>query len=187
MLRRCAAVSASMAAVMLVGAGLAWAGDDGWASVDCGRISAAGCELTVGKMPRPAGGWGSSLRPGMHARVPDDTSVRCSYVRVEEQPPPAGATRQPSGVAGGWYVYWRPRALYAMWVPDGGRGGAAPVSPARLAMVAYRQLRLPAPRIRSNSAGPQLVNLPAWLWLDASNWGSHIRSIHFIRREICDT
>ncbi len=61
-----------MAALMMVGAGLAWAGDDGWGSVDCGQVSAAGCELSVGKMPRPAGGWGSSLRPVMRARVPDD-------------------------------------------------------------------------------------------------------------------
>jgi hypothetical protein len=33
MLKRCAAVSASMATLMLVGAGLAWAGDDGWGGV----------------------------------------------------------------------------------------------------------------------------------------------------------
>lgn len=121
-------------------------------------------------MPRPAGGRGSSPQPVMRARVPDDTSARCSYVRVEEQPPPAGATPRPSGMAGGWYVYGCPEALYAIWIPDGRRGGAAPVSPAQLAMVAYRQLRLPAPRIRSNPGGPQLVNLPTWLWVERLDW-----------------
>lgn len=107
----------------------------------------------------------------MRARVPDDTSAHCSYVRVEEQPPPAGAAPRPSGEAGGWYVYGCPEALYAIWIPDGRRGGVAPVSPAQLAMVAYRQLRLPAPRIRSNPVGSQLVNLPTWLWVEGLDWG----------------
>jgi hypothetical protein len=88
MLRRCAAVSASMAALMLVGGGLAWAGDDGWGAVDCEQNSAAGCELGVAQQPRSLGGWGSSVRPMMHAHVPDD---QCSYTRVEEQPSPGGA------------------------------------------------------------------------------------------------
>jgi hypothetical protein len=171
MLRRGAAVSASMAALMLVGTGLAWAGDDGWGAVDCGQAPNAGCELRVGQIPQPAGDRGSSPRPVIRARVPDDTSTQCSYTRVEEQPPPAGAAPRPSGVAGGWYVYGCPAALYAIWIPDGGRSGAAPVSPAQLAMVASRQLRLPAPRIRSNPAGPQLVNLPTWLWVEGSDWG----------------
>jgi len=167
MLRRGATVTVCMAALMLLGAGLGWAGDDGWGAVDCGQVSAAGCELSVGKTPRPAGGRGSAAHPV--TRAPEDTSVRCSYVRVEEQPSPAGAAPAPSG--GGWYVYGCPEALYAIWLPDGKRDGAASVSPAQLARVALGQLRLPAPRIGSNPAGPQLVNLPTWLWVQGAEWG----------------
>jgi hypothetical protein len=41
-----------------------------------------------------------------------------------------------------------------------------------LAQRARSQLRLPSPRIVSNPAGTQLVNLPMWLWLDRDNWGA---------------
>lgn len=168
MLRQGATVTVSLATVMLLGAGVGWAGDDGWGAVGCGQGPVAGCELRVGQTPRPAGaGRGSSPHS---VGASDEASAQCSYTRVEEQAPPAGAAPTQSGVAGGWYVYGCPAALYAIWIPDR-RGGAAPVSPAQLAMAASRQLPLPAPRIRSNPAGPQLVNLPTWLWVEGSDWG----------------
>jgi hypothetical protein len=39
-----------------------------------------------------------------------------------------------------------------------------------LAQVAVARLRLPGPVIRANPAGPQLVNLPTWLWVDRAGW-----------------
>ena len=89
--------------------------------------------------------------------------------------PRAGQTQPPSGA---WYVYkctgpgvrdtlYRP----PVWIADGRPGPVPLPSPAELAAQARNQLRLPAPRIKANPAGDQLVSLPTWLWLDRSSWG----------------
>ena len=57
-----------------------------------------------------------------------------------------------------------------MWIPDGQPGAAPLPSPAELAAMARKQLRLPTPTIAVNPAGDQLVNLPTWMWL-SSGWG----------------
>ncbi|MEC3978895.1 hypothetical protein [Amycolatopsis sp. H20-H5] len=81
------------------------------------------------------------------------------------------------GQPGAWYV-WKCSgagavdALYRppMWIPDGQQPGAAQLpSPAQLADMAHKQLRLPTPSIAANPAGDQLVNLPTWMWL-SSGW-----------------
>jgi hypothetical protein len=84
------------------------------------------------------------------------------------------------GQQGAWYV-WKctgpgvgKDALYRppVWIPNGQQPGAAPLpSPAELAAMARKQLRLPSPTIAANPAGEQLVNLPTWLWL-SNGWGS---------------
>ncbi|MBE1579510.1 MULTISPECIES: hypothetical protein [Pseudonocardiaceae] len=89
---------------------------------------------------------------------------------------PRFAQAQPP--SGAWYVYkctgpGFQDALYRppVWIADGQPGGSAPLpSPAELAAQARNQLRLPAPKIKANPAGDQLVNLPTWLWLDRSSW-----------------
>lgn len=206
-------VAGSVAALMLLAAGAAQAGDDGWGSVECGQVQSAGCELGAGRAPSPP------TRPDQDSlpKAPrgeqdsDAPSIECSYVRTDYQPPPGGTvtishereqsdtaavrvvpalfradhmggTRfaQQPGEAGAWYVYrcsgsdfmdafYRP----PVWIPDSaGTDGAVGVSPARLAAQAYGRLRLPSPAIRSNPVGPQLVNLPTWLWVDQASWGS---------------
>jgi hypothetical protein len=48
---------------------------------------------------------------------------------------------------------------------------AAPtVAPRVLALQAERSLRLPAPVLHFNPAAASVVNLPTWLWVDASVW-----------------
>lgn len=84
------------------------------------------------------------------------------------------------GQPGAWYV-WKctgpgvgTDALYRppVWISDGQQPGAAQLpSPAELAAMARKQLRLPTPTIAANPAGEQLVNLPTWLWL-SNGWGS---------------
>lgn len=82
------------------------------------------------------------------------------------------------GQSGAWYV-WKcsgpgtADAVYRppVWIPGGQQPGAVGLpSPAELAAVARRQLRLPTPAIAANPVGDQLVNLATWLWL-SSGWG----------------
>lgn len=91
----------------------------------------------------------------------------------------AQAAAQPAqGEQGAWYVWQCSTAgvadgLYRppVWIPDGQQPGAAQLpSPAELAAMARKQLRLPTPTIAANPAGDQLVNLPTWMWL-SSGWG----------------
>lgn len=80
---------------------------------------------------------------------------------------------------GAWYDYVCTGegirdGLYRLpvFIPDSQapRGGAPSLSPADVAQLAYNQLRLPSPRIRTNPVDRHLVNLPSWLWLDRSGW-----------------
>lgn len=90
----------------------------------------------------------------------------------------APVDRPTPGQPGAWYVWKCSTAgvtdgLYRppVWIPDGQQPGAAQLpSPAELAQMAYKQLRLPTPTIAANPAGEQLVNLPTWMWL-SSGWG----------------
>lgn len=179
MLSRCAAVTASVTALMLVGAGATWAGDDGWGSVDCDQEAFAGCELAAGQAPDAATGpdHGDGPSPARPAGDGGTASGECSYVPADYEVPAGGTSSASGGTSGGWALYRCPGySLYRgpMWLPSGassaGTGGGGVVSPADLAVAAYRQLRLPAPEIGASPPGPQLVNLPIWLWLDPDSW-----------------
>jgi hypothetical protein len=70
---------------------------------------------------------------------------------------------------------WTTDPYTLTWVPLGapapaGDNQPAPPSPAQLAEIARKQLRLPTPSIAANPAGEQLVNLPTWMWL-SNGWG----------------
>lgn len=88
------------------------------------------------------------------------------------------AAQQPApGQSGAWYVYqctgngWVEGVYHLpIWLPNGPGPGGAP-SAAQLAQQAYNELRLPSPAIRANPAGPQLVTVPTWLWVDPARWG----------------
>ena len=179
MLSRCATVTASMAVLMLVSAGIAWAGGDGWGSVDCGQQSFAGCELAAERGPGAvsAPGNGEGPPPVRHEASGGSAEGGCSYVSADYEAPPGGTSRATGSAPGGWALYRCPGySLYRgpVWLPSGafsaGSGGGGVVSPADLAVAAYRQLWLPTPEIGSSPPGPQLVNLPVWLWLEPDSW-----------------
>ncbi|WP_246272496.1 hypothetical protein [Amycolatopsis acididurans] len=130
----------------------------------------------------------------------DSSLANCSYVKSDYQPPAGGAVniglttrnagavavrpvglavrRQAAGQSGAWYVWHCAGGGVAdtfyrapVWIPDGQQPGAAALpSPAELAAMARKQLRLPMPTVAANPAGDQLVNLPTWLWL-STGWG----------------
>lgn len=76
---------------------------------------------------------------------------------------------QPVG-QGGWFMVLcspdgkDPLSHGPVWLANGA-GGAPALSPAQLAQLARKKLRLPEPRIAASPTGDQLVNLPTWLWL----------------------
>jgi hypothetical protein len=124
--------------------------------------------VTTAAYTRPANSGGLTAQPVVFTR---------SAARAEVMAQPAAAPAP--GQQGAWYV-WKcstdgvTDGLYRppVWIPDGQQPGAAQLpSPAELAAMARKQLRLPTPRIAANPAGEQLVNLPTWMWL-SSGWGS---------------
>lgn len=130
------------------------------------------CSYVLSDFRPPAGGVLTAAYVVM-ARTPLP-QMRTAMVPAQQPAPGAGA-----GQAGAWYL-WQCSgngardALYRppVWIADGQRvpGGNGP-SPAELADVARRQLRLPDPAISASPVGEQLVNLPTWLWL-AGDWGA---------------
>lgn len=103
--------------------------------------------------------------PAVYRPVSSTGSVRLAQ---QEQDPP-GAWHDyvctGEGVRDGFY-------RLPVFIPDNqARGGGSPsLSPAEVARLAYNQLRLPSPEIRTNPGERHLVNLPSWLWLDRSSW-----------------
>jgi hypothetical protein len=145
-----------------------------------GESNLANCSYVRSDFQPPAGGvisaaysrppslGGATVQPAVFTR---HAAVSRAVVLA------APALAQPPGQRpGAWYV-WKctgpgvgSDAFYRtpVWIPDG-QPGAVP-SPADLAAMARRQLRLPVPSIAANPAGDQLVNLPTWMWL-SGGWG----------------
>jgi hypothetical protein len=141
-----------------------------------GDSNLANCSYVRSDFQSPPGGvvtatFGRSVKPlnvdGVGARPVGFT--RQQDVALAQQPVP--------GQPGAWYI-WKctgegvADALYRppVWIPDVQASDALLPSPAELAQMARRQLRLPAPRIAASPAGDQLVNLPTWLWV-SDGWG----------------
>lgn len=87
----------------------------------------------------------------------------CRLRRLDPQPPPPAGTG-----AGAWYTRDCPANIgmaqsEAIWLDAG-------EATEQLALQARSRLRLPAPVIRLNPAGDQLVRLPTWLSLAGSSW-----------------
>jgi len=146
-----------------------------------GNSNLAHCSYVKSDYQPPAGGvvtavyarplhpGGTTAQPAVFLRPVTDSRIATLALPV------AGPT---PGQQGAWYV-WKctgPGAVDALyrppvWIPDGQQPGAAQLpSPAELAQMARKQLRLPTPSIAANPAGDQLVNLPTWMWL-SSGWG----------------
>ena len=58
------------------------------------------------------------------------------------------------------------------WIAYQSAAGPPPVDPRALALQAENSLQLPAPVVHLNPSGASIVNLPTWLWIDASIWHS---------------
>jgi hypothetical protein len=124
--------------------------------------------VTTAAYTRPANSGGLTAQPVVFTR----SAARAEVMAQPAAAPAPGQQRagyvwkcSTDGVTDGLY---RP----PVWIPDGQQPGAAQLpSPAELAAMARKQLRLPTPRIAANPAGEQLVNLPTWMWL-SSGWGS---------------
>jgi hypothetical protein len=132
----------------------------------------ASCSYVKSDYQPPAGGVVTATYkpPTTNGGVVHAAVVRPAALRAEAVQPGQGP--------GAWYV-WKcttegvTDGLYRppVWIADGQQPGAAQLpSPAELAQMARKQLRLPSPSIAANPAGDQLVNLPTWMWL-SGGWG----------------
>lgn len=137
-----------------------------------GDSNLASCSYVKSDYQPPAGGVVTA------AYQPPTTSGDVVYAAVFRPAVVRWQAAQPGQGPGAWYV-WKcttegvADGLYRppVWIADGGQPGAALLpSPAELAQMARKQLRLPSPTIAANPAGEQLVNLPTWMWL-SGGWG----------------
>jgi hypothetical protein len=153
-------------------------GNSGGDTIIGGTSNLAACSYVKSDYQPPAGGvvTAAYTRPTNSGATVQLAAFTRSPAHVEVRALPA-ADPAP-GQKGAWYVWQCSTAgvtdgLYRppVWIPDGQQPGAAQLpSPAELAQMAYKQLRLPTPSIAANPAGEQLVNLPTWMWL-SSGWG----------------
>ncbi|MGH3492776.1 MAG: hypothetical protein ACRDQ1_06025 [Sciscionella sp.] len=86
-------MSTVMAVLMLVGTGDAWAGDDIWGGVDCGKGPAAGCELSAEHTPFPSRARHAAPKSATGVQAPEGASVQRADGPTDDQPPP-GSTRR---------------------------------------------------------------------------------------------
>lgn len=168
MLKRAVAVTGMVSLLIIVSATPAFAADP-WGDVECGQTPSPGCDIGVGD-----GGGTGNPKPGQdHApSQQDDHSgsaptgggenlAACDYRPSDYQPPGAIG----SGALPGTWVDGVCSASGAIQTPE----YVPALTPAEVARLARRQLRLPAPAIAANPSSEQLVTLPTWLWL-SSGW-----------------
>lgn len=118
--------------------------------------------------PGSSGSGGSEPGSGAgHPWVCTDTPLQLN----DESQAPGGP------LPGGWFsITCADLATGALvteteWITQAEGGSTAPaVDPLALALQAERSLRLPAPQISFSPSGSALVNLPTWLWVNASMW-----------------
>jgi hypothetical protein len=157
MLRRAATVAALMLSLAVTMPALAFA-DDWWSDVDCATDPAA-CDLEVGT-PGDDGDWSGS---DGNSSGGQNWLAGCTFELAG-----SSAHGEHEGQMGTWYYVQcpgQPRPQFPIFFPD----DEPVLSPAEVAQMARRRLRLPTPTIAANPAGDQLVNLPTWLWL-SSGW-----------------
>jgi hypothetical protein len=135
----------------------------------------------------PANGSGSGSGSGGPTAAPSPTKTivngACTYQADPSYQPTAGVT--PGKQPGAWYLMTCPDAINSngiattttqvTWVPNGTLPTApATPAPAVLAAEAQKQLKLAVPAIESNPAPgqPQLVSVPMWAWVPASQFAA---------------
>ena len=151
-------------------------GSDGpGATVTVGASDGGG---STGASPGPgAGGPGSGSNGGTSG--PGTNPWVCTYTELVLNDiggfPPGGPT------PGSWYTVTCANRITGAnttqteWIADQSAAGPPAVDPRTLALQAENSLQLPAPTIHLDPSGASIVNLPTWLWIDASIW--HPRSV----------
>ncbi|PWK84517.1 hypothetical protein C8D88_108132 [Lentzea atacamensis] len=144
---------------------------DVYGNVDCRQSSAPECQLDAGTSGQGSNQANTIHKPGHTGSANDSAASEfgCRYVQVDYKPPDG----QPQG-PGGWFMVLcspdgkDPDSHGPVWVPAGANTQPT-MTPAQVAQLARKQLRLPAPSIAASPSGTQLVHLPMWLWL-SSGW-----------------
>jgi hypothetical protein len=170
MLSRAAAIAAGTAA--LLGGLTVPAAADGHSSADpdCGgsTVVVTVCAAATSSTP---GSFGGSGTPAAHHGQSGSGTPKCTYSKLNPQPPANNLAMQDGkrrGGKGAVYQVWCDSGRFGVvWVPD----GAAPVQPAvdpqMLARRAADSMTLRGPDIASpRAAGRYLVGMPMWMWVD---------------------
>ncbi|WP_245849098.1 hypothetical protein [Lentzea kentuckyensis] len=140
---------------------------DIYGNVDCNQSPAPECQLDAGASGQNSSQAHDGRKPGRPGSADEsaDSEFGCRYVPVDHQPP-QGQPQEP----GGWFMVLcspdgkDPDSHGPVWIPAGSTT-APSLTPAQVAQIARKQLRLPTPSIAASPAGTQLVHLPTWLWL----------------------
>lgn len=168
MLKRAITVSGMVSVLIIVSATSAFAADP-WGDVDCGQTPSPGCDIGAGNSggtghPKPGQEHAPSQQDDDSGPAPTgggESLAACDYRPSDYRPP--GATG--SGVLPGAWVDGVCSASGAIQTPE----YVPALTPAEVALLARKQLRLPVPAIAANPSNEQLVTLPTWLWL-SSGW-----------------
>lgn len=168
MLKRAIIITGAVGILIIAGSAPAYA-DGPWGHVECGQTPSPGCDVGVG-----TGGGDGNPKPGQEhepSQQDDDSGsaptgggeslAACDYQPSDYRPPGEIG----SGVLPGAWVDGVCSASGAIQTPE----YVPALTPAEVARLARRQLRLPVPAIAANPSGEQLVTLPTWLWL-SSGW-----------------
>ncbi|ROP37300.1 hypothetical protein [Saccharothrix texasensis] len=154
-------------ALIVVFAGSVPAFADIYGNVDCFQSPTPDCQLDAGSSGQDGDQADDAHKPG-HSGSEDDSTAgesACRHVPVDYQP----STGQPQE-PGGWFIVLcspdgkDPDSHGPVWVPANADSPPT-MTPAQVALIARKRLRLPAPSIAASPFGNQLVHLPTWLWL----------------------
>ena len=137
--------------------------------------TAAGGVSTAGSSGSPGGsGWGST------GAGDGAGQTECTYLSLVLNDEGGFAPGGPT--PGGWYSVTctnsasGAQVTQTVWIPDQAAPAPGPVvSPLTVALSAERSMTLPRPAPSTDPVGTAVVNLPTWLWVDASLW--HPRSV----------
>jgi hypothetical protein len=171
MLTRLKVVGSLSVVAMLVSATSSLA-DDGYGFTDCSQYPHPGCELGAGSGGQNSPGAGSGNHQAGSGHTSGDDpwlGLDCINVPLDNVDP---TLAHPEGPGGWYYVLCSAdgkdsRSHGPVWIPAGAAGPS--ISPAQVAAMARKRLRLPSPTVATSPAAEQLVNLPTWLWL-SNGW-----------------
>lgn len=166
-------VVGSLSVVAMLASAMPSLADDGFGFTDCSQYPHPGCELGAGSgghAGTPGAGSGNHQAGSGHTSTDDPwLGIDCINVPLDSVDP---TLAHPEGPGGWYYVLCSgdgkdPRSHGPVWISAGAAGPT--ISPAQVAFMARKRLRLPSPTVAASPSAEQLVNLPTWLWL-SNGW-----------------